>query len=97
MARGLLSSAADAVIATPWRPLMGHSSRCSIEALVLGVHVRTTAAGAAAVVVVVVLDETVAVVLDVSAVAESEILQLLPQVGPLLFFLLLPVDDKMNW
>lgn len=96
MARGLLSSAADAVIATLGRPLMGHSSRCSIEALVLGVHVRTTA-GAAAVVVVVVLDETVAVVLDVSAVAESEILQLLPQVGPLLLFLLLPVDDKMNW
>lgn len=73
---------------------MAVSSHCSsTEALVLDVIVCT----AAAVVVVVIVDETVAVVLDVSTVAEVEVLQLLPQLGSLLLLLLLPVGDNKSW
>lgn len=67
-----------------------------MEVLLLGVIVRTAAA-AVAVVVVVIVDETVAVVLDVSTVAQFDILQLLPQLRPLLLFLLLPVGAQKSW
>lgn len=55
-----------------------------IKALVLGVIVIIT------VVVVVLSQEAMAVVLDESRVAEPQLLQLLPQLVPLLVFLSLP-------
>lgn len=70
---------------------MGRSSRRSPEALILGLIGH-----AAAAVVIVIVDQTMAVVLDVSTVAEFEILKLLPQLSPFLLFLLLPVGDRQK-
>lgn len=68
----------------------GDGESGSVSALVLGVSIIIITI---VVVVVVVLDtrQTVAVVLNQSTVAEPQLLQLLPQLVPLLLLLLLPV------
>jgi len=68
---------------------------CSLSALVLVVIIITITI---VVVVVVVLDtwEPVAVVLDQSGAAEPQLIQLLPQLVPLLLLLLLPGRENIQ-